>query len=713
LSRKKNIANSRLSKTGARQEPKASRKRIPDDALLFTARAPINKGMPPLISYVGQQSRGIGESNRQLQKQVMYRNSRAAAMSRAVHLPVLSKVFDFVQRTAAFFTPVYQRVLDLPWFRRRHKPGRTSIQTKGGTADRQRYTTNQQLNELHPNMLLQTSHDIEEEQVGREAGETQDTEEAFSMTNITPLSPLLMREKAATGAHDFPHVVSPIGLPRYTRKMSVQYDQNVPKQPSRLTAIEQPTRRENKTPKVIENILTPPAAGMNLLDTDSEAYRYAPSTHVRPNNKQITYSLESEGDDKPTYPHAGQSDTTAPAIHEPCDIREPVHMPARAIEGVPLKVYRQPYHKYGIPTLSPLLMPVTQRINLHQFINSKSIKAGSQTIGEGIKQTKSSSIYIGTLDEPIGQTVHTSHLLAFAQQPATLKPKSVLQASPCYNGPATSKGTLGRTTPLKPSIIARYPDEMASSTLLPEALTQKEGTEMPTGGISRHSVHQTRQARRQMSLFTSRADLLGDKTDAVCQTEGMVEDNKSKDTVETSSPEQSRTGLGFIRGRINKLLLYSQPLSIAGSLLQLSPDHKRIHSAETSPTGTYDFAFNREDVSSYPNVKNAYQQPPELVLSSLLQEKAESNTSYRKEVLKGTPDIFPELMYSRKQNVPELERAAISRIPEIQTQPAEPEPQEAGSSEMAKDDLENIARDVYHILKRRLARERERALGVI
>jgi hypothetical protein len=70
-------------------------------------------------------------------------------------------------------------------------------------------------------------------------------------------------------------------------------------------------------------------------------------------------------------------------------------------------------------------------------------------------------------------------------------------------------------------------------------------------------------------------------------------------------------------------------------------------------------------------------------------------------------------MYSRKQNVPELERAAISRIPEIQTQPAEPEPQEAGSSEMAKDDLENIARDVYHILKRRLARERERALGVI
>jgi hypothetical protein len=56
----------------------------------------------------------------------------------------------------------------------------------------------------------------------------------------------------------------------------------------------------------------------------------------------------------------------------------------------------------------------------------------------------------------------------------------------------------------------------------------------------------------------------------------------------------------------------------------------------------------------------------------------------------------------------------MSRISEILTQPAESEPQEAGSGEKVdKDDLENIARDVYHILKRRLSRERERALGVI
>ncbi len=128
----------------------------------------------------------------------------------------------------------------------------------------------------------------------------------------------------------------------------------------------------------------------------------------------------------------------------------------------------------------------------------------------------------------------------------------------------------------------------------------------------------------------------------------------------------------------------------------------------------YGLVPSRVYMSVLPDKKYAYQQAPELALTSSSQEKAGSNTVYRKEVLAGTSDIFHELTYSAKQNVPDLALAPINQMPEIQTQPAESEPQEAGSNEkVKKEDLENIARDVYHILKRRLNRERERALGVI
>ena len=66
--------------------------------------------------------------------------------------------------------------------------------------------------------------------------------------------------------------------------------------------------------------------------------------------------------------------------------------------------------------------------------------------------------------------------------------------------------------------------------------------------------------------------------------------------------------------------------------------------------------------------------------------------------------------------MPELVLAPIGRPPQIQTVANEPEPleQPEESNERAtQSELDEIARNVYHILKRRLARERERALGVI
>ena len=762
MSRNRDISNGRQHKKEANQEPNALRKRIPDRELRVTARAPIHAGMPPLISYVGERYHNIGESNRQLERQVMRRNSWASTVSQVMNLPLLSRVFKYMQKKSAFITPVYQRMLDLPLLRLRRKPGSSFTRRKDAIANRQQHTISLRPDDLHSNMRLQnlsetgegqqgeadeihrqttcdnypvinsdllstkkrwepaiTAHDIPhaaspiimprhtrkimaqhdqnvptrpshltaKEQPARTVDETYNKtpDETYPMINSVLLSPpLTMRELAIT-AHDIPHAASPIIMPRHTRKIMAQHDQNVPIRPSHLTAKEQPVSRANEIPTVIKNVLSSPAAAMRLPDTDSESFYYAPPAYMPPSNKQIKHNREAEGGSEPISPHVGQSDTTVPAVHPSYEIREPDHTQAKATEGRLSEVDRQPHHKYRIRTLSPVLMPITQR---------------------------------------------TSHQLALSQQPEKLEPKSVLHSSPAWSGSPISGDALKRPSPSIPPMIAMYPSTTASSTLWPEALTDREGTEMLPRGISRQSVPQIRQARRQKPLVISRVELPGDKADAIYQTERMIGDNQSKDTLNLGTPKYGRIGLGFARERINKPLFYSQPLSVARSFIQLSPDHKRIHGMMTSPmqqfaksiydtnvsnkTGDYGFVLNREYISSYPDVKYTYQQAPELAKTSLLQKKAESNTAYRKEVLTDTSDIFPELTYSRKQNVPELPLAPISRIPEIQTRPAESEPQGVENNERAaKDEVENIARDVYHILKRRLARERERALGVI
>jgi len=463
LSRNKKIENSGQNEAGAGQGPKALRKHVPDQALLFTAQAPIKTGMPPLISYISRHSRGIGESNRQLERQVMYRNSLASTISRAMHLPVLSKAFDFIRRTTAFFTPMYQRMLELPWLRRRSKTGSSSIQTNSAIADRHRNTISLQPNELYPNVLLQTLSDTEEGQVGDKADEiySRPTKEKYPMITSALLSTLPTRRNPAINAYDLSHTASLTTLPRHTREIMAQHNQNVQTRPSHLDVTKQSVSRASEAPAVIKNVLSSPAAGMGINDIDSETHHYAPPIYMALRNKQITHSLKSEGGDELVSPQPLQSDTTVPAVHTAYELRVPDLTQTKAVEGRPTEVYRQPQHKYRTITLSPILMPITQRMNLQRT---------------------------ATADEPMGQAVHIFHPLALSEQPATLEPKSVLQAYPPWSGSAISKGALDRPGPSKAPMITENPSEMASSTRLYGKLTDRVDTEMLPDRISRQSV---------------------------------------------------------------------------------------------------------------------------------------------------------------------------------------------------------------------------------
>ncbi len=600
-------------------------------------------------------------------------------------------------------------------------------------ADRQRNTISLKPNELYSNVLLQTlsDSDNEEKQVGDKADEiySRPTEETYPMITSALLPTLPTWRNPAINAYYLPPAASPTTLPRHTRETMAQHNQNVQiKQPVHNTT-EQTVNRATETPTITKNVLSSPAAGVKLPNTGLEASRYAQPPHIPLRNEQITNNLKAKGGDKPISPQAVQSDTIVPAVHTAYELREPNRTQTKAVEGRLTKAYRQPHSEYRIIRLSSILMPITQRINLQR--KYKYMKSGSRIIGEGIREIQSSSIFhTAAADEPIGQAVPIFRPLALSEQPAALEPKSILQAYPTLSGSDISKGALDRPSPSKAPMITRYPIEMASSTWLHKKLTDRVGAEMLPDTISRQSVQKTRQTQGQKPLVTSRVELQGNIPDSIYQTERVVGDNQGKASYYPSITKYGRIGLSLTRGKIINPLFSSQPASVAGLTTQLSPEYESIHHAVNLATRRFTKAMHRNGLfnktenyglvpsrvymSVLPDKKYAYQQAPELALTSSSQEKAGSNTVYRKEVLAGTSDIFHELTYSAKQNVPDLAPAPINQMPDIQTQPAESEPQEAGSNEkVKKEDLENIARDVYHILKRRLNRERERALGVI
>ena len=111
-----------------------------------------------------------------------------------------------------------------------------------------------------------------------------------------------------------------------------------------------------------------------------------------------------------------------------------------------------------------------------------------------------------------------------------------------------------------------------------------------------------------------------------------------------------------------------------------------------------------------PSHKNIQRQMPQWPASEAVQMKESSHTADTKSL----PPIFTERADQDRLPVPELTFAPLVQsvetvAPMIMREMTEIEQTE---TETMTPDIDDIARQVYPILKRRLARERERALGI-
>jgi hypothetical protein len=103
--------------------------------------------------------------------------------------------------------------------------------------------------------------------------------------------------------------------------------------------------------------------------------------------------------------------------------------------------------------------------------------------------------------------------------------------------------------------------------------------------------------------------------------------------------------------------------------------------------------------------------PPGLTPTSIVEPGISSKAAGSGESLVA---MFGGMAYQESHPPPELALAPVGRYAEgVSSPPSRGEVEgEGGTKEVAAPDIDAIARDVYSILKRRLARERERALGL-
>jgi hypothetical protein len=150
----------------------------------------------------------------------------------------------------------------------------------------------------------------------------------------------------------------------------------------------------------------------------------------------------------------------------------------------------------------------------------------------------------------------------------------------------------------------------------------------------------------------------------------------------------------------------SPPVSSEPYNLLRKEDHK-------PPLPQYKHTPEDEDTHHYKNIphKDIHRPALELLLTSVTSPTPSSKITSANESL---PHVLRRTAYYGSQPVQELALAPVERqTEELQSPPTRQEPKtENISGETSAPDIDNIARDVYRILRRRLTRERERALGL-
>jgi len=490
-------------------------------------------------------------------------------------------------------------------------------------------------------------------------------------------------------------------------------------------------------PMIIENPLSPPVAKIGPSDITAGSSHPTYATSVHPEVKQIADEPEIKETGESITPYISPIKTPGPnqvdRIHRPgyqqiktrLDKQPQRTSPSRPSAGIsaPLAqqsaIYRAPITESSHIT--------RQSISWAQTISARH-KPYLTTTGERAELRRQpvqqpTPAYPDNIAEITGIDGKTPQILDTYARPVNLEMATTLSSSL----PDQSRHARPGRTPerLSQSGIPKTTSSFREAPLNLPVLNKEADSRLPTIKVASPQAPEISQTEQPLSLTNLLPQRLAQRVKATYLPEEAVSMAYSPITVPVSPPDnvglsqEQSTGLPTpltYEEHPPAVRLHRQPQPVTESIDQTPAIAEPLYfkpAASTSPPDRkkgFHSLQNIEDKSSPPQYKDTRQQL-ELMLTSIAGPKIAVKTISHDWSL---PPEFEGRAFYGNQPAPELALAPVeSQAETVSAPPPKTETQvENITGEATAPDIDNIARDVYRILKRRLARERERAWGL-
>jgi len=622
-------------------------KRLIDRALPFAAQRQPNQ---------------LGESSSRLARWVIASAGLASTLSRAIHLPLLSRAFDSILRKPAFIPPVWQKMLDLPWFRRgRH----------------------------HPDTTVQTYGDTEEEQL------IDETDETYPLFTDDTLSPPITGKGLLTTTNRLSQDAPTRTLPAQTKEIAGTRYSNEPSQGLHVTKKEQPVHPAGEAyPLVIKNLFSPPATTSKPLIA-----------------RQAVVAHETQDTDTLASSYASQSKIPISGIYKSSERQMSEYRHIKDAQDSQAQGKQQTQHINVGQPISGGLPPVIQRAAQQR----RPMEVRSQSVNESISKGHASISRDFLHPKAIDRAGESGSVIA---KPATLpSPVRIPEDVPEVPYQAAIPGIASKPDGMvldwwtPPKVTSDEVSGIPSRRVLQRRIALQRAPE----------ISQTRMGEPVISRQTQHVRQEAEVTRMPKEVANLSPDKPALVTPERSSIDRDST-----KAYAEKPLFYRQPLPILSSTIEppivksisrtvTSPSAQLFKSVPYVPMSgrseNYRFLGSDENEPSLPGYKDARQPALELPVAFSVRPKAESSAPRREGLFRQASDTIHSLTYSRNNGMPEAALTPISRAAEANEPPPANIPESRGGEsgeQGSTPDIRALAREIYPLLKRMIMVERER-----
>ncbi len=490
-------------------------------------------------------------------------------------------------------------------------------------------------------------------------------------------------------------------------------------------------------PMIIENLLSPSVVKIGPAYITTGPSHSTDATSVHPKVKQIADEREIKETGESITPYINPIKT--PGLNQADRIHRPGY------QQIKTQLDKEPQRTSPSRPLAGILVPLAQQLAIYRTPITKSSHITRQSIS-----------WVQTISAR-----HRPYPTATGER-AELRRQPVQQPTPAYPG---NIAEITRIDGKTPQILDNYawPVDLEMATTLPSSLPDQSRHARPgrtPERLSQSSVPKTtssfREAPLNLPILNKEADsrlptikAASPQAPEISQTEQPISltnllpqrlDQRVKATYISEEavsmayspiavPVSPPDNIGLSQEQSTSLptpltdqehppaVRLRQPQPVTESIYQapalpLQPYFKSAGNAPSPDrTENYSFLWERDDEPSFPDYKEARQSASEYPITFVAREKAGIKTTPSEEILS---PAFEGTTYYGSQLAPELALAPAGRPSETASPTlfrAEEEGEEA-ETETATPDIDAIARQVYPILKRRLAIERERMRGL-